>query len=74
MRPRKAYYVCGGKHRYMQAGMWWGPYKKGIGWANFLVCYTQAHAIRQYLRIEKKYRQIDLRVRGKKPIVWRYEK
>lgn len=72
MRPSVLYYVSGGKDRYMLAGMWWGHATYGNGFANYLVCKTKAHALMQYKRCKVKYRQIDVREKGKTPYVWKH--
>ena len=71
---RTAYYVSGG-NLCSYFGRWYGGvYKPGEGWANFVVCRTKQNALRQFNKLKVKYRQIDLRVRGEEPKVWRYGK
>ena len=63
---KRRYYVSGGVNSHHQK--WWERQVKHsfYGTANFCVCKTYAHALRQWKRtpVREEYSQIDLRVWG----------
>lgn len=69
------YIVSRGKMLRSYSGSWWSSiYKKGAGWSNYLVCKSLQNALAQYRRLPVKFRQIDVRTKGKKPVVLKYGK
>lgn len=63
-------YNVGGGGKITCGPAWFGPYRREYkSWSNFIMADSYPHALRQFLRLKVRHRQIDARPRFGKAFV-----